>query len=352
MHKVSNLTLILLLCVSCFYAGGVHAVTNRKDVLSLLQTINARYDHGAVRVWTNENHPDPSVEVGDTLNYTIESDSPQFYLMVLVDPKGSTSIVFPDLLVSNSPGRYLQFVYPPADTGVLTQGEPVGTETVFAIASDLPVTSQQLGFDGESDIQGLGNDLQTITSFVNTFNMLMAGEPVNIARHQYVVDADVQISSRAFRRELAARVQQVNIMEENNAQKGEDTTSDDVAETTIESEPLAVSDITFENDSDTLTDIGRTQLDVFGSELVNLWESGVLPRITLEGHTDDRGSTVYNQILSERRSVAAKLYLMGEYGLPSENIATRGMGETKPIVSNATATSRSENRRVEIRVAR
>lgn len=349
---MGNSIQILLLSVSLLYVSGVHAGVNRKDVLELVHSINANQDSGTVRVWINDNLSDPAVKVGETLSYTITSDTARYYLMILIDPKGSTSVVFPDLLVNSNPQQYQQFVYPPVNTGVLTQGEPVGTETIFAVALDLPLTPPQLSFNSESDIQSLGNDRQKIISFIETFNSLVKGTSVDIARHQYVVDADVQISSRAFRRELAARVQQVNVLDDKKSQKSTAINTDKVTEPAIESEPLAVSDITFETNSDTLTGTGKTQLDVFGSELVNLWQSGDLPHIALEGHTDDRGDTAYNQVLSERRAEAAKRYLVDEYGLPSQSIATRGMGETKPIASNATQALRLENRRVEIRVVR
>lgn len=341
---------ILVLSGGLLCGSDAQAALNRKDVLALVQTIDADHDQGIVRIWINDNLPDPGVKVGETLNYTITSDSARYYLIILVDPKGSTSVVFPDLLVSSSPQRYRQYTYPPPNTGVLTQGEPVGTETIFVVALDLPLTPRQFGFSGESDIHSLDNDRTKIVSFVNALNSLVEGTSVSVVRHQYIVDTDVQIGSRAFRRELAARVQQVNVLNDDNSQKG--TAKDNVAEPAMESEPLAVSDITFETDSDTLTGIGRTQLDVFGSELVNLWEMGILPHITLEGHTDDRGDTAYNQMLSERRALAAKRYLVDEYGLPDETIATRGMGETIPISSNETQTLRAENRRVEIRVVR
>lgn len=352
MKKSGNTIQILLLSVLFLFVSEVQAGVNRKDVLELVHGISANQDTGSVRVWINDDLPDPGVKIGETLDYTITSDTDQYYLMILIDPKGSTSVVFPDLLVSRNPQRYQQFVYPPANTGVLTQGEPVGTETIFAVALDLPLTPRQLGFDSESDIQSLGNDSNKISNFVETFNSLLTGTSVDIARYQYVVDADVQISSRAFRRELAARVQQVNVLEDTNSQKSTAANSESVTEPAIESEPLAVSDITFETASDTLTGTGKLQLDVFGSELVNLWESGALPYIALEGHTDDRGDNAYNQVLSERRAEAAKRYLVDEYGLPGQSIATRGMGETKPIVSNATEALRLENRRVEIRVVR
>ena len=72
--------------------------------------------------------------------------------------------------------------------------------------------------------------------------------------------------------------------------------------------------------------------------------------ISIEGHTDSRGSDKYNQALSERRAAAVKEYLLkhGMIDTHKDHIATRGYGESKPIANNSTEKGRFENRRVEI----
>jgi OOP family OmpA-OmpF porin len=72
--------------------------------------------------------------------------------------------------------------------------------------------------------------------------------------------------------------------------------------------------------------------------------------ISIEGHTDSKGSDKYNQALSERRAAAVKAYLLkhGEIDTRKDTIMTKGFGESKPIADNATEKGRFENRRVEI----
>ena len=72
--------------------------------------------------------------------------------------------------------------------------------------------------------------------------------------------------------------------------------------------------------------------------------------ISIEGHTDSRGTDKYNQALSERRAAAVKEYLLkhGMIDTHKDNIATKGYGESKPIADNKTEKGRFENRRVEI----
>jgi outer membrane protein OmpA-like peptidoglycan-associated protein len=71
--------------------------------------------------------------------------------------------------------------------------------------------------------------------------------------------------------------------------------------------------------------------------------------IDVLGHTDSDGSDAYNQGLSERRAASVAQYLSSR-GVQSARLATRGYGETQPIVSNSTAEGKAQNRRVEIRI--
>ncbi len=60
--------------------------------------------------------------------------------------------------------------------------------------------------------------------------------------------------------------------------------------------------------------------------------------LTLKGHSDPRGPTAYNQLLSQRRVGTTKNYLV-EHGIPSTNIKTEAFGEdqnlTEAQVENA-----------------
>ena len=69
--------------------------------------------------------------------------------------------------------------------------------------------------------------------------------------------------------------------------------------------------------------------------------------VTVEGHTDYRGSDAYNQRLSERRAAAVRRYLI-EKGIASDRIKTVGYGEQRPVADNKTVEGRALNRRVEL----
>lgn len=77
--------------------------------------------------------------------------------------------------------------------------------------------------------------------------------------------------------------------------------------------------------------------------------------LKIDGHTDSRGTEVYNQALSERRCKAAAEYLLLK-GLAPERIIMRGYSELVPLAPNTTPSNeddpagRAKNRRVEFKL--
>jgi outer membrane protein OmpA-like peptidoglycan-associated protein len=74
-------------------------------------------------------------------------------------------------------------------------------------------------------------------------------------------------------------------------------------------------------------------------------------RIELGGHTDNQGSRNANLSLSEERANAVKTFLVTR-GISNERLIAVGYGSAKPIASNLSVESRSQNRRVEVKVLR
>ena len=78
--------------------------------------------------------------------------------------------------------------------------------------------------------------------------------------------------------------------------------------------------------------------------------------VTIEGHTDGKGSDAYNQPLSEKRAQAVREWLVKNGGASAAKITTKGWGKSKPIVPNSRPDGsddpegRKKNRRVEIAV--
>ena len=72
--------------------------------------------------------------------------------------------------------------------------------------------------------------------------------------------------------------------------------------------------------------------------------------VTVEGHTDERGSEEYNLALGERRANSVRRYLV-DLGVPSSRLAVVSFGESKPRAMGHDESAWRYNRRVEFTVA-
>lgn len=71
-----------------------------------------------------------------------------------------------------------------------------------------------------------------------------------------------------------------------------------------------------------------------------------LPMVTVEGHTDDRGSAKVNRKLSLARAKAVQQYLVHQ-GIDQGRLNAMGFGPDRPTDTNKTEAGRANNRRVE-----
>lgn len=85
------------------------------------------------------------------------------------------------------------------------------------------------------------------------------------------------------------------------------------------------------------------------NRLLNYLKSNAAVRIIIYGHTDDAGTDIYNQNLSEERAGAIKEWLMN-HGIEAERIEHEGMGNRSSLVENTSEANRQINRRVEIEI--
>ena len=72
-------------------------------------------------------------------------------------------------------------------------------------------------------------------------------------------------------------------------------------------------------------------------------------KIEISGHTDNLGSEVYNELLSQKRADAVKNYLLSK-GISDQRIISVGYGQTSPVSSNSDELGRSQNRRTEFKI--
>ncbi|MDI1475855.1 OmpA family protein [Polyangium sp. y55x31] len=69
-------------------------------------------------------------------------------------------------------------------------------------------------------------------------------------------------------------------------------------------------------------------------------------KIEIQGHTDNKGSAVYNKKLSDRRAAAVLKYLVAK-GIDPSRLTSHGYGMEVPLVPNTTDQNRALNRRVQ-----
>ena len=102
------------------------------------------------------------------------------------------------------------------------------------------------------------------------------------------------------------------------------------------------SKILFGFDQSGLTSDARTNLN----KLLAILQKYPDTNIEVQGHTDSKGTTRYNQELSEERASTVSYYLSGN-GITTSRLTIIGFGETLPRYTNDTDDGQSQNRRVD-----
>jgi outer membrane protein OmpA-like peptidoglycan-associated protein len=82
-----------------------------------------------------------------------------------------------------------------------------------------------------------------------------------------------------------------------------------------------------------------------------IFDARAFTMVTIEGHTDDRGSSSHNLDLSQRRTAAVARFLTNN-GVPNGNVYTQALGASRPRVPNTDDDGRAKNRRFEIVLTR
>lgn len=105
---------------------------------------------------------------------------------------------------------------------------------------------------------------------------------------------------------------------------------------------VTVNNLFFELNKATLTPESEPEL----KRMAQVMLDNAALRIEISGHTDNTGTDVINDALSQARADAVKTYLLTA-GIPALRIQSKGYGSKKPKVSNDTDDGRAQNRRVE-----
>jgi OmpA-OmpF porin, OOP family len=115
--------------------------------------------------------------------------------------------------------------------------------------------------------------------------------------------------------------------------------------TLLKGEVLVLDKVWFQFNASGLQAESSNQLN----KLVLLMQKRPNMKILVKGHTSSEGGDDYNMKLSETRAQSVKQYLISQ-GIVSDRIASKGFGETQPVVTNDTEDGRQRNRRVEFEI--
>lgn len=101
--------------------------------------------------------------------------------------------------------------------------------------------------------------------------------------------------------------------------------------------------VKFKTGSSELSKDAKAALDEFAAKVKALNEQYY---VEIQGHTDNVGSSGYNDELGQRRADAVRRYLAREQKLPLPRMSTISYGDTAPVGSNKNRKGRAQNRRV------
>jgi peptidoglycan-associated lipoprotein len=93
-------------------------------------------------------------------------------------------------------------------------------------------------------------------------------------------------------------------------------------------------------DQDTIDAAGQAALNA-NAQLMKKYPTWV---VTIEGHSDERGTAEYNLALGERRALAARNYLVS-LGVPADRLRTVSYGKEFPFEPGHDEAAWSKNRR-------
>ncbi len=138
------------------------------------------------------------------------------------------------------------------------------------------------------------------------------------------------------------------------AEKKQEVVTEDVTNKTVVPEvsekskqilQAAISGVQFE----TAKDVIKTDSYKILDDVVTVMKENPAYKLGIYGHTDNTGKEDENMVLSEKRAIAVKAYLVSK-GVEVERLTAKGFGQTQPIADNGTAEGRAKNRRVEFKI--
>jgi len=111
----------------------------------------------------------------------------------------------------------------------------------------------------------------------------------------------------------------------------------------IDAAGKAILNINFDTDKATLKADGQEVVNQIAAVL----KASPTLKLSIEGHTDNTGTTDKNKKLSVDRATTVMNYLVA-IGIPKANLKATGYGSEKPLAPNTSDENKAKNRRVEL----
>lgn len=106
-----------------------------------------------------------------------------------------------------------------------------------------------------------------------------------------------------------------------------------------------LNNIFFEFDKYDLQEKSKTELQ----EIIRFLNNNPTLKVEIGGHTDNVGTSDYNQQLSEKRAKSVYEYLL-KAGVAKTRLFSKGYGSKMPIIENNSEENRQTNRRIEFKI--
>lgn len=205
---------------------------------------------------------------------------------------------------------------------------------------------------GLKDVIGNKNEF-ALTKYVN--KVLHVSMAINGTRIRVYLDGNKLIDlPRALTPAIRSRFFVTNVYTVPASELGLLISNVQIAESETDKRSTLVTDLMEKGSATTnaiLFDVNKDIIKPGSYEVIGeigeaLQQNGQL-KIQIVGHTDSDGDAAANKVLSEKRALAVKNYLVSHYQIAAARIQTEGKGESLPVASNTTTEGKAQNRRVE-----
>ena len=198
-------------------------------------------------------------------------------------------------------------------------------------------------------ISGENNDASKVNVASNdTNNASKANTAPNDANETSKANVALNDANETFKANVASKSSKVIASESDNIVSEEAMASD---EASIIENQLGIDPIYFDYNSDSIREDAKRELE----HIVDVMKEYPEIVIRIESHTDNRGSSKYNERLSQRRANSTKKYILSK-GIESDRIKSAvGYGESKLINDckvNCSEKEHEENRRSYFRIVK